>query len=76
MVLTMVHTLDKHQCGRHFNGRQLSGLNKLQGFFQLFAQGGGQNEIVWIIGGGSKYVSMCKACGKLGGPGECSPGKF
>ena len=27
-------------------------------------------------GGGGKYVSMCKACGKLGGPGECSPGKF
>ena len=26
--------------GRHFNSRQLSGLNKLQGFFQLFAQGG------------------------------------
>ena len=27
--------------------------------------GGGQNEIVWIIGGGQ--VSMCKACGNLGG---------
>ena len=43
-----------------------------QGFFQLFAQGGGQNEIVWIIGGG-KYVSMCKACGKLGGSGGMLP---
>ena len=45
-----------------------------QGFFQLFAQGGvyagfrGQTETVWIIEGG-KYVSMCKACGKLGGSG-------
>ena len=25
---------------------------------------------------GDKYVSMCKACGKLGGSGACSPGKF
>ena len=39
-----------------------------QGFFQLFAQGEGQNEIVWIIGGG-KYISMCNACGKLRGSG-------
>ena len=37
-----------------------------QGLFQLFAQGGGQNEIAWIIGGGGKYVPVCKACGKLG----------
>ena len=31
----------------------------------------GQTEIVWIIGGGGggKYVSMCKACDKLGGSG-------
>ena len=29
-------------------------------------------------GGGGKYVSVCKACGKLGGVGlgACSPGKF
>ena len=29
----------------------------IQGFFQLFAQGGGggQNEIVWITGGASMY---------------------
>ena len=47
----------------------------MQGFFQLFAQRGVQNEIVWIIGGG-KYISVCKACGKLGGPGACSPGEI
>ena len=29
-----------------------------QGFFHLFAQGGGQNEIVWIIGGSSQ-VRIC-----------------
>ena len=33
-------------------------------------EGGEQNEIVWIIGGrgrgGQVYVSVCKACGKLG----------
>ena len=34
--------------------------------------GGGQTEIVWIIGGG-KYVSVCKAYGKQG---ESGPGKF
>ena len=27
-------------------------------------------------GGGGKYVSVCKACGKVGGLGACSPGKF
>ena len=37
----------------------------------------GQNEIVWAIGGGGKYVFMCKACGKLraSGWGAC-PGKW
>ena len=39
-------------------------------FFQLFAQGGGeQNEIVWIIGagrGGQADIRV-QACGKLGG---------
>ena len=25
---------------------------------------------------GGKYLSVCKACGKLGGSGACSPGKF
>ena len=31
--------------------------HSVQGFFQLFAQGGGgrQNEIVWIVGGASTY---------------------
>ena len=29
---------------------------------------GGQNEIVWIVRGAS-YISVCKACGKLGGSG-------
>ena len=31
---------------------------------------GGQNEIVWIIGGTN---SVCKACGKLGGSGGMLP---
>ena len=37
----------------------------------------GQNEIVWVIGGGGKYVFMCKACGKLraSGWGAC-PGEM
>ena len=26
-----------------------------------------------LIGGGDKYVSMCKACGKLGGSGGMLP---
>ena len=40
-----------------------------------FLAKGEQNEIVWIIGGGGggKHLFMCKACGKLGGPGECFP---
>ena len=47
----------------------------MQGFFQLLAKGGGQNEIVWIIGGASTY--LCKACGKLGGVrGHAPPGNF
>ena len=25
---------------------------------------------------GGKYISVCKVCGKLGGSGVCSPGKF
>ena len=42
-----------------------------------FLPKGGQNEIVWVIGGGrGKYVSVCKACGELGGQGACSPVKF
>ena len=42
---------------------RVNNTQKCPGFFQLFAQGGGgQNEIVW-----GKYVSMCKACGKLRG---------
>ena len=32
---------------------------------------GGQNEIVWIIGG--EYVFMCKACGQLGESGDMLP---
>ena len=35
--------------------------------------GGGANEIVWIIGGGGKYVSVCKAWSKLGGSGGILP---
>ena len=27
-------------------------------------------------GGGDKYVSMCKAFGKLGSPGACFPGEI
>ena len=38
--------------------------------------GGGQNEVVWIIGGASTYISVCKACGKLGESGGMLPGKF
>ena len=47
-------------------------------FIFLPKGGGGQNEIVWGFflfffwggeGGGGKYVFVCKACGKLGGPG-------
>ena len=42
-----------------------------QGFFPK----GGQNEIVWIIGGQDVFV--CKACGKLGGSGgHAPPGNF
>ena len=37
-----------------------------------FLPNGGQNEILWIIGGG-KYVFVCKACGKLGGSGGMLP---
>ena len=40
--------------------------------FSFSPKGGGQNEIVWIIGGG-KYVSVCKACGKLEGSGDMLP---
>ena len=41
----------------------------------LFVEGGGQNEIIWINGGRDKYmyVSVCKACGKLGGFGGMLP---
>ena len=39
--------------------------------------GGGQSEIVWIIGGGGdKYISVCKACVKLGGSGGMFPWKI
>ena len=47
-----------------------------QGFFQLFGQeegGEGQNEIVWITGGGGKHIFVCKTCGKLGGSGGMLP---
>ena len=43
-------------------------MNSEPGFFQLFAQGGkgGQNEIVWIIGGASMYLcAKCAAGGML-----------
>ena len=26
--------------------------------------------------GGSKHIFVCKACGKEGGPGACSPGEI
>ena len=49
-------------CKGYFRG----GWNIL-GFFQLFVQ----------VGGVGKYVSMCKACGKLGGVrGRALPGSF
>ena len=49
-------------------------LHGYQGFFQFFCPRGGQNDIVWIIGGGGgKYISVCKACGKLGGAGGMLP---
>ena len=41
-------------------------MNSDQGFFQLFAQGGG----------GTKYVSVCKVCGKLGESGSVLPWDF
>ena len=46
--------------------------------FLSFVPKGGQNEIVWIIGGAStisvcKGIFMCKACGKLGGSGGMLP---
>ena len=41
-------------------------------FSFLPKEGGGQNEIVWIIEGG-KYVSVYKAWGKLGGSGGMLP---
>ena len=51
-----------HCCARLGLGSRMEQGNNLvltdlyQGFFQLFAQGGGQNEIVWIIGGSSTYL--------------------
>ena len=40
-----------------------------------FLPKGGQNEIVWIIGGGGgKQIFVCKACDKLGGSGGMLPG--
>ena len=53
-------------------------IQKCQGFFQLFAQagGGGRMRLYGLLEGG-KYVSMCKACGKLGGSeGMPPPGNF
>ena len=51
-------------CKGYFRGRW-----NILGFFQLFVQVG--------AGGGGKYVSMCKACGKLGGVRGCAlPGSF
>ena len=41
------------------------------GFLSAFCSRGGQNQIVWIIGG--KYVSVCKACSKVGGSGGMLP---
>ena len=46
-----------------------------QGFFQLFAQRGGKMRLYGLLERG-KYVSMCKACGKLGESGGMFPGKF
>ena len=41
---------------------------------QEFWPKGGQNEIVWIIGGGGgNYLSVSKAWGKLGGAGAMLP---
>ena len=37
-----------------------------QGFFQLFAQGGAKRDCMDYCGG--KYVSKCKACGKVEAP--------
>ena len=40
-----------------------------------FLAKGGQNEIVWTIGGG-KHLFMCKACGKQGVRGMLPQGNF
>ena len=38
-----------------------------------FLPKGGQNEIVWIIGGGGKQILVCRACDKLAGSGGMLP---
>ena len=48
-------------------------LHGYQGFFQFFAQGGGKMILYGLLGGGGKYISVCKACGKLGGAGGMLP---
>ena len=42
--------------------------------FIFLPKGGGEWDCMDYWGG--KHVSVCKTCGKLGGPGPCSPGKF
>ena len=39
------------------------------GFFQLLVKGGGKMRLYGLLG--VEYVSVCKACGKLGGSGAC-----
>ena len=43
--------------------------------FLSFVPKGGQNEIVWIIGGARTY-SCAKHVANQGGPGACSPRKM
>ena len=45
----------------------------MSGFLSAFCPLGGKLRLYGILGGGGKYVSMCKASGKLGGSGGMLP---